>query len=249
MEFECPDQSVIDLCHQRRTGPGGDQLVAVFTSDHVYTSGSELHAARADWYFPKPVCLECMLAKFDELFGERVLAETVGPSSANHPRLAEQLDRLTRLAGIEALQVCLEDEQAFTWLPTRAKQQFPETGRATASAVPFIRLDSRLCEGNQDWSLYARVVDAANSAEFCTLMAPVIEEATKLVIQLDELNFIDSSGLSAILTCLRQTTEKDGNLKLSGLTLPVRAVFELVRMHRVSDIHNTIEGALLAFHD
>jgi len=40
---------------------------------------------------------------------------------------------------------------------------------------------------------------------------------------------------------------KGGDLKLFGMSKQVRAVFELVRMHRVFDIVDTREDALRAF--
>ncbi len=90
-------------------------------------------------------------------------------------------------------------------------------------------------------------LDASNVAEFKSLMAPVLETYTALILDLSRLRFIDSSGLGAILSCLRQLSAKGGDLKLCGMTKQVRAVFELVRMHRIFDIYATREGALQAF--
>ena len=61
--------------------------------------------------------------------------------------------------------------------------------------------------------------------------------ARKVVFDLRELRFVDSSGLGAILSCLRQLNGKGGELKLCGMTKPVRALFELVRMHKIFDIY------------
>ncbi len=90
-------------------------------------------------------------------------------------------------------------------------------------------------------------LDASNVAEFKSVMAPVLEMHTALILDLSRLRFIDSSGLGAILSCLRQLSAKGGDLKLCGMTKQVRAVFELVRMHRIFDIYATREGALQAF--
>jgi PAS domain S-box-containing protein len=56
-----------------------------------------------------------------------------------------------------------------------------------------------------------------------------------------------ASGLGAMLSCLRQLSQKGGDLKLCGLSRPVRAAFELVRLHRVLDIHATRAQAIGAF--
>lgn len=91
-------------------------------------------------------------------------------------------------------------------------------------------------------------LDAGNVAEFKRAMAPVLEAHAELVLDLSRVRFIDSSGLGAILSCLRQLGGKGGELKLCGMTPQVRAVFELVRMHRIFDIYPTLEEALHALH-
>src|SRR5579871_1773292 len=90
-------------------------------------------------------------------------------------------------------------------------------------------------------------LDASNSGEFKHDIAPVLQASTKLVLDLSQLRFVDSSGLGAMLSCLRQLTAKGGDLKLCGLSSQVRALFELVRMHRIFDIYSTREDAVKAF--
>ena len=90
-------------------------------------------------------------------------------------------------------------------------------------------------------------LDASNAGEFKRDIAPVLEANTKLVIDLSRLRFVDSSGLGAFLSCLRKLNAKGGDLKLCGMSKQVRAVFELVRMHRIFDIYGTREEAVRAF--
>jgi anti-sigma B factor antagonist len=90
-------------------------------------------------------------------------------------------------------------------------------------------------------------LDASNSGEFKRDIAPILESHAKLVLDLSRLRFVDSSGLGAMLSCLRQLSAKGGDLKLSGMSRQVRALFELVRMHRIFDIYSTREEAVRAF--
>jgi len=90
-------------------------------------------------------------------------------------------------------------------------------------------------------------LDASNSGEFKRDIAPVLQSQTKLVLDLSQLRFVDSSGLGAMLSCLRQLSAKGGDLKLSGMSKQVRALFDLVRMHRIFDIYGTKEDAVHAF--
>jgi anti-sigma B factor antagonist len=96
-------------------------------------------------------------------------------------------------------------------------------------------------------TLFVDELDASNTAEFKDRMAPVLAEHDKVLIDLGEVHFIDSSGLGAMLSCLRQLSARGGDLKLCGLGKPVRAAFELVRLHRVLDIHDGKADAIRAF--
>ena len=89
-------------------------------------------------------------------------------------------------------------------------------------------------------------LDAGNAKDFKRDIAPLLEPCRKVVFDLRELRFVDSSGLGAILSCLRQLNGKGGDLKLCEMTRPVRALFELVRMHKIFDIHPTRNDAIQA---
>ena len=91
-------------------------------------------------------------------------------------------------------------------------------------------------------------LDASNAGEFKHDIAAVLEGDEHVVLDLSRVRFVDSSGLGAFISCLRKLHAKGGELKLAGLSKPVRAVFELVRMHRIFDIEPTAEAAVLAFH-
>lgn len=90
-------------------------------------------------------------------------------------------------------------------------------------------------------------IDASNAADFKRDMGPVLDERAKVALGLSRLRFLDSSGLGAFLSCLRRLNAKGGDLKLYGMSKQVRAVFELVRMHRIFEICATREDALAAF--
>jgi anti-sigma B factor antagonist len=90
-------------------------------------------------------------------------------------------------------------------------------------------------------------LDASNAAEFKREVAPLLEATTKLVLDLSRLRFVDSSGLGAFISCLRKLNAKGGDVKLCAMSKQVRAVFELVRMHRIFDIYGTKEEAARAF--
>jgi anti-sigma B factor antagonist len=90
-------------------------------------------------------------------------------------------------------------------------------------------------------------LDAGSSKDFRDSIAPILEAHSKVVFDLTSLQFVDSSGLGAILSCLRKLNAEGGDLKLACVSKPVRTLFELVRMHKIFDIFNTREEAMTAF--
>lgn len=90
-------------------------------------------------------------------------------------------------------------------------------------------------------------LDAASSEKFKADLAPLLKTHSKVVIDLSRLRFIDSSGLGAFLSCLRQLAMKGGELKLCGLSNSVYQTFELVRLNRIFDIYASKGEAVEAF--
>ena len=91
------------------------------------------------------------------------------------------------------------------------------------------------------------VLDTTTVKEFKRQLAENAAPGRRLVLDLGRVQFVDSSGLGAILSASRRLAETGGDLKICGLTPAVRVLFELVRMHRVFDVLNSREEALGAF--
>ena len=92
-------------------------------------------------------------------------------------------------------------------------------------------------------------LDAQDAKEFRRSMEEELAGKGRVVLDLSRVRFIDSSGLGAILGCLRMIEGGGGGLKLCGLLPEVRKAVELVRMDRLLDVHGTRDEALLAMRD
>jgi anti-sigma B factor antagonist len=90
-------------------------------------------------------------------------------------------------------------------------------------------------------------LDASNVRAFRESMQTLIKDKTRVVLDMSRLKFVDSSGLGALISCLRDTNGRKGDFRLSNLSRSVLALFELMRMHRVFSIHETTEGAVASF--
>src|ERR1700761_7015386 len=87
-------------------------------------------------------------------------------------------------------------------------------------------------------------VDASNASHLKQQLGPIFASTSKLALDMAQVRFMDSSGLGVILTALRQLSAKGGEMKIFGLSTGVRALFELVRIHKVLGIYNNKEEAL-----
>jgi anti-sigma B factor antagonist len=90
-------------------------------------------------------------------------------------------------------------------------------------------------------------LDMSTAAEFKRWFALIIAPNQRIVLDLETVNFVDSSGLGALLSALRDLTAAGSDLKLCQVQRRVRVMFELVRMDRVLSLHETREDAIAAF--
>ena len=89
-------------------------------------------------------------------------------------------------------------------------------------------------------------LEARNTKEFRRALDPILAKFDVILLDMEEVTFVDSSGLGSLLSSLRTLTERGGELKLCSLQPPVRTLFELVRMHRMFDIYNNRDESLQA---
>jgi anti-sigma B factor antagonist len=75
----------------------------------------------------------------------------------------------------------------------------------------------------------------------------VLPTYARLVLDLGQVQFIDSSGCGAILSCLKALTGHGGDLKLCRITPTVRNVFKLIRLDKICDLFDTRDAAVRAF--
>lgn len=90
-------------------------------------------------------------------------------------------------------------------------------------------------------------LDASNVRDFRAAMQGLMREQACIVLDMSRLKFVDSSGLGALIACLRDANSRMGDFRLAAMTASVRALFELMRMHRVFSIHESVDVAAASF--
>ena len=87
-------------------------------------------------------------------------------------------------------------------------------------------------------------LDTRNVSEFRETIQSLLVQEENIVLDMSKVTFIDSAGLGALLSAMKQITAIGGSLRLAGLNNDVLTLFRLVRMNRVFEIFDTIEEAI-----
>lgn len=69
----------------------------------------------------------------------------------------------------------------------------------------------------------------------------------RVVIDLEEVEYIDSSGLGFFIGSLKKVKEHKGDLKLAHLNAYMMGIFKLINMHYIIEIHENTEKAIKSF--
>ncbi len=67
------------------------------------------------------------------------------------------------------------------------------------------------------------------------------------VVDLADLDYIDSGGLGCLVSFLRRVRQNGGDIKVATLSGKVRAVFELTRLHRIFEIYDDSSAAVKSY--
>jgi len=87
-------------------------------------------------------------------------------------------------------------------------------------------------------------LETDNVAAFRAAISPLLDKSAHFIIDLSDVEFMDSTGLGSMLSCLRIVKSKGGSLRICSLTPEVEQLFEMVMMDRVFEIFKTQEEAL-----
>ena len=96
--------------------------------------------------------------------------------------------------------------------------------------IVLIRLNGRL--------------DALGSPNLRTALETKLDQGyRKIIVDLENVSFVDSSGLVALVSGLRAARKKKGDIFLSGIRPQAQAVFRLTMLDRIFPIHPTFDDA------
>ena len=87
-------------------------------------------------------------------------------------------------------------------------------------------------------------VDVYTSIDLKKELTRLIEsDNKKLIIDLENVSYMDSSGLGVLVALLKELKKIGGELKLISLPISVKKIFDLTRLTKFFDIYNNLEDA------
>jgi len=93
-------------------------------------------------------------------------------------------------------------------------------------------------------------VDLQVAGEFRTALLQLIEtHHHRLVVDLGDVHFVDSSGLGALVSALKtlKLLKSTGDVRLANVQPPVVALLEIIRLHRVFTSYPSVEQAVRSY--
>lgn len=92
-------------------------------------------------------------------------------------------------------------------------------------------------------------LDAHQGKQVDTALTDAARASNRTVINLHQVHFIDSTGLSVLVKGMKHHREQNGDLALCELQQPVRIIFELTRLDKMFTIYPTQSEAVQALTD
>ena len=90
-------------------------------------------------------------------------------------------------------------------------------------------------------------LDMVAAPQLKALVRSAIGEArTPVVVELSQVQFMDSTGLGALISGLRATRQAGSDLRIAGATAQVLSVLSMTRIDRVIRPYPSVEDALHA---
>jgi anti-sigma B factor antagonist len=80
-----------------------------------------------------------------------------------------------------------------------------------------------------------------------TLLAGVEAGKHKMILDMAQVQYVNSAALRTLADVITTNREKGGDLKLAALSPKVKRVFQLVGFDRFSAIYSTVEAAIADF--
>ena len=87
-------------------------------------------------------------------------------------------------------------------------------------------------------------LDASNAETLKTQFQEHISRSKNYIFDLEGMDYVDSTGLGALVACLKYTVEREGSVKIANLQKKPKMLFEITRGYKIFDIFDTLDAAV-----
>lgn len=88
-------------------------------------------------------------------------------------------------------------------------------------------------------------IDAYTAPQLREKLFPMSEKkGVKMVVDLSEVNYMDSTGLGVFVGVFKNVRANDGEFKIVGLSERLQRLFEITGLADIIDINSQIEGGV-----
>ena len=89
-------------------------------------------------------------------------------------------------------------------------------------------------------------VDLESSPAAREVLLKCLESTSKVIVDLSEVSYIDSSGVASLVEALQAAKKNGSQFALAAVSEPTRRVLELARLDKVFTLHDSVDEGLNA---
>ncbi len=87
-------------------------------------------------------------------------------------------------------------------------------------------------------------IDLESSPAAREILLKCLESSDKVIVDLSEVTYIDSSGVASLVEALQAAKKNGGHFSLAAVSEPTRRVLELARLDKVFTLYDTVDAGL-----
>ena|SRR5579859_2343686 len=124
----------------------------------------------------------------------------------------------------------------------------PRLNSSHGSSQLTLEVQTRKADGGATVIAPTGRLDVAGAPALKEAVSEVVKDGPQnVVIDMEGVSFVDSTGLGSVIAALKQVRSSQGELRLAAPNQQVRVVLELTTLDRVFPYYATVEEALTGF--
>ncbi len=111
----------------------------------------------------------------------------------------------------------------------------------------LLSMSTRALEGVIVVDCSGRLVFGEESASLRDTVKKMLDDSPKVVLNLREVNHIDSGGLGTLVSLYTTARNAGGSVKLASLSQRVGDLLQITKLHTIFEVFNDAESAARSF--